>query len=317
MDKDKEDIEEEQVSPGAYLAYERQKRGVALKEIANALHLSEAMLEALEADAHDKLPERVYVRGYIRLYCHFLGIDATEVLDMYSQNLPEEQENVLDDMYPTSLVNEKTQRVTLIWGSVAVLSVIAFLLFFNWWQTHQSQFLPSSPIEHNPKAIAESKKPTEAISNNEPEILTPLELELKHADPESKDTLMNSDAERETPLATTQNQTRTSTENNTSMLIEAEEATDANTDAELFSMMISVRAESWARIVDGSDEIIIHRVLPSGYGKAFVVSFPVTIELGDARQVSIMFEGVEYNISPHIKRNNTAFFKVTELPQPQ
>ena len=314
MDKNKEDIEEKQVSPGAYLAYERQKRGVALQEIATALHLSQAVLEALEADAHDKLPETVYVRGYIRSYCHFLRIDETEVLSMYSKNLPEKQENLLDDMYPTSSVNEKTQKMTLIWGSVAVVSVIVFFLFFNWWQPPQSQFLPSSPIEHNPKAIAESKKPAEDISNNQPDILAPVELRLKRAEPEPKNRLGDVDADSETLLGPTQNQIRPPTESHDSILIEPEKVTDADIGTELFSMMVTARGESWARITDGSDEIIIHRILPPGYGKAFVVSFPITVELGDARHVSIMFEGVEHDMSSYIRHNNTAFFKVTELP---
>lgn len=308
MDNDTEEMVEEQAKPGAYLAYERQKRGITLQEVADTLHLSVAMLEALEADAYDQLPEIVYVRGYIRSYCRFLEIEATAVLDMHSSSLPEEEEEVFEDLYPTSLVNEKLQRLTLVWGSVAVVSLIVGLLFFNWWQTHQPPFLSLSHVEHNPKVIATASEQNVSSvkqSNESPDssILAPVDLGLTPA--KSDDSTINIDMVYKAPPV--------SSESDTSR-VEQNETVGIGEMPELFSMMISARGESWARIIDGSGEVIVHRVLPAGYGKAFVVSFPVTIELGNAHQVGIMFEGAEYDMSPHIKRNNIAFFKVTELP---
>ena len=43
------------------------------------------MIAALEADDYSKLPERTYVRGYLRAYARLLGIHEEEVLE----DLPE------------------------------------------------------------------------------------------------------------------------------------------------------------------------------------------------------------------------------------
>ena len=131
-----EDHIEEATQPGQYLAYEREKKGFTIEDIAGKLHLSPQVIRALEEEAYDKLPELVYVRGYIRSYCRLLSIDPIPVLDMYTANLPREEVQLLEDLSPSSPVNENQQRLIMIWGSVAVVSIL-LILIMSWWQEDQ------------------------------------------------------------------------------------------------------------------------------------------------------------------------------------
>ena len=132
---DEEHIDEPK-KPGQYLAYEREKKGFTIEDIAGKLRLSPHVIRAIEEEVHDKLPELVYVRGYIRAYCRLLHIDAVPVLDMYTANLPQEEDSLLEDLSSNSPLNERHQKNIIFWGSVAVASIFLALII-GWWQENQ------------------------------------------------------------------------------------------------------------------------------------------------------------------------------------
>ena len=72
-------------SPGIRLQTRRLKNEWSIEDVAADLNLRIEVIAALEADDYSKLPERTYVRGYLRAYARLLGIREEEVLD----DLPE------------------------------------------------------------------------------------------------------------------------------------------------------------------------------------------------------------------------------------
>ena len=60
-------------SVGPYLRELREQKGISLDEVARATRIAPRYLEALEADEHAALPERVFTKGFIRAYCQVLG----------------------------------------------------------------------------------------------------------------------------------------------------------------------------------------------------------------------------------------------------
>ena len=73
----------EQGTLGSYLRALREERKGSLGEMARATRVSVSHLEALEADRIPELPAPVFVKGFIRAYCHFLGEPPDEALDRY------------------------------------------------------------------------------------------------------------------------------------------------------------------------------------------------------------------------------------------
>ena len=74
-------------SLGSYLNELRTVRGVSLEELARITRVGQPYLQALEADAFDRLPAPVFTRGFIRAYCQALGESADEALSRYRELL--------------------------------------------------------------------------------------------------------------------------------------------------------------------------------------------------------------------------------------
>jgi hypothetical protein len=58
------------------LAQARVERGVSLEEAAQATRIRRDYLAKLESDDHSTMPEPIYVRGFIKTYANYLGLDG-------------------------------------------------------------------------------------------------------------------------------------------------------------------------------------------------------------------------------------------------
>jgi len=71
------------LTPGGLLKAQRETLELTLKQVADKLNLTMHYVNALESDCYDKLPGDVFVRGYIRSYSNLLQLDPQQVLDVY------------------------------------------------------------------------------------------------------------------------------------------------------------------------------------------------------------------------------------------
>ncbi|WP_072867034.1 helix-turn-helix domain-containing protein [Desulfofundulus thermosubterraneus] len=76
---------------GNVLREARQARGVSLEQVEEETKIRRKYLEALEEEAFDVLPGRVYVRGFLRNYARFLGLDAEALVARFEEMLPLEE----------------------------------------------------------------------------------------------------------------------------------------------------------------------------------------------------------------------------------
>lgn len=72
---------------GEYLRREREMRGVTLAEIAQATKISLHALEALEAGRYEDVGAEIFIRGFLRHYARYLGLDPEEVVMRYQESL--------------------------------------------------------------------------------------------------------------------------------------------------------------------------------------------------------------------------------------
>jgi cytoskeleton protein RodZ len=68
---------------GPHLRELRLQSGIALEEISRVTRIPTRYLDALEAEQFASLPAPVFVRGFIRAYCHALGQSAEPALSLY------------------------------------------------------------------------------------------------------------------------------------------------------------------------------------------------------------------------------------------
>ncbi len=81
----------------------REELGKELKAIAEVTRIKSAYLRSIEEEEFEKLPVKVYTRGYIREYAEFLGIPTDIALEPYDKYLSENKPGKEKETY-----NEKT-----------------------------------------------------------------------------------------------------------------------------------------------------------------------------------------------------------------
>ncbi len=68
---------------GHILREARETKGLTLREVQEKTRISSRFLEALEMGDYDRLPTPTHVRGFLRNYARFLGLDPNPLLERY------------------------------------------------------------------------------------------------------------------------------------------------------------------------------------------------------------------------------------------
>jgi len=84
-------VEKEQQQPatvpenliGKTLREAREAKGLTLAQVSDTTRISKAYLQAVEEDAYQKIPGEVFVKGVLRGYGNFLGLDGAKLVEQY------------------------------------------------------------------------------------------------------------------------------------------------------------------------------------------------------------------------------------------
>ena len=132
------DEKEHQISekPGAQLAFLREKKGYTPEYVAEKLHLRIRLVELLEADIYDKLPQPVFVKGYIRAYAKLLGIAADPLITAFNALHGEERktERTLWQSRREPSMHERLVR----WITGLIVLIVFVTLVFVWQSNNNS-----------------------------------------------------------------------------------------------------------------------------------------------------------------------------------
>ncbi|HET7874984.1 MAG TPA: helix-turn-helix domain-containing protein [Methylomirabilota bacterium] len=107
-------------SVGPYLRSLREAKGATLEDIARATRVGLRHLEALESDRHEELPASVFVKGFIRAYCEFLGEAPEPVLARYRATVGE---TLVAEPRPAPSRTSATRRPGPVVVSLALVAV--------------------------------------------------------------------------------------------------------------------------------------------------------------------------------------------------
>jgi len=74
-------------SVGKILQSEREAQGRTLKEVSDTLNIKEIYLSAVENEEFNRIPGDVFVKGFIRNYANFLGLDGDALVKEYKSGV--------------------------------------------------------------------------------------------------------------------------------------------------------------------------------------------------------------------------------------
>lgn len=80
------DQQEQLIQIGAHLQEARHQKGLSLDEVASKTLIQARLLRAIESGDLSALPEPVYIRGFVKRYADYLGLNGTEVASAFPLN---------------------------------------------------------------------------------------------------------------------------------------------------------------------------------------------------------------------------------------
>lgn len=117
-------------TPGSKLKQAREAKGYDVDYVAGKLHLRIQVVELLEADDFENMPEPVFIRGYLRAYAKLLEEDPEELItlfnDIYKPAVPAER--TLWQSKKEINLAEKTIRII-----TALFAISVFIAVSIWW----------------------------------------------------------------------------------------------------------------------------------------------------------------------------------------
>jgi cytoskeletal protein RodZ len=158
---------------GAALRRRREDKQISLEQIESITRIRQSFLRAIEAGNLDKLPEPVYIRGFIKQYAEALDLDSAELansfpLEDYRQSL----KPVGVSLPPAQLQTSHLYAiyVLLIIGAVSILSQTLSNSEFQFSQNSQpptpapvANVTKPKPAPPQVKPVANSKKQTKPV----------------------------------------------------------------------------------------------------------------------------------------------------------
>ena len=160
---------------GKMLAEERHKRGMDHLDIEHAIGIRALYVKALEEGQYDVLPGEVYVKGFLRNYGNFLGLDGAQLVHRYSESSPgHEHIPVVEHKQQKNAANQKGHKKLFgILAAVLTLAVAAGILY-GWQQKTAKTSVP--PIKQNPVTQSQNTAvPIPSPSQSNP-VVTPNHL---------------------------------------------------------------------------------------------------------------------------------------------
>lgn len=120
-----------QEKPGLQLARVREKRGYSQEYVAGKLHLRVRIIELLESDDYDQMPEPVFIKGYLRAYAKLVGIPPEPLLEIFNSTYSTERK-LEKALWQAKRESNKGERVVRILTGLIAIGAIVVVSF--WWQ---------------------------------------------------------------------------------------------------------------------------------------------------------------------------------------
>ncbi|HWR71867.1 MAG TPA: RodZ domain-containing protein [Nitrospirota bacterium] len=121
---------------GSYLSSAREAKGIDLHDAAQQTRISINYLRAMEQEDFNKLPGEVFLKGFLKSYARFLGLEEAEVMKRYQEMRPAKKvQAAVPDQQQETTENaaeqgdrKKLPLEPLLWGAVIFIA-LAVLLF--------------------------------------------------------------------------------------------------------------------------------------------------------------------------------------------
>ena len=164
---------------GNSLREARYRQQLELSEIEQATKIRARYLQALEEEQFDALPAQAYVKGFLRNYAEYLGLDGQLYVDEYNSRYGVGEEEPREPVVArrTSRVHTRHRRSERRWVLVALIGIgIAFALFIAAWKFSGNDSTPIANLSTTtttPTTKATTPPATKPKTTTKPRVVVP------------------------------------------------------------------------------------------------------------------------------------------------
>ncbi|HET8607507.1 MAG TPA: RodZ domain-containing protein [Gaiellaceae bacterium] len=114
---------------GSSLRQARQHRGLELADVERETHIRAKYLGALEEERFEVLPGQAYVRGFLRTYAEFLGLNGGLYVDEYNEKFAAPEEELPPIQHRPQRVRELPRVARPVAGAVVALAAATVVVW--------------------------------------------------------------------------------------------------------------------------------------------------------------------------------------------
>ena len=302
--------------PGSDLRAAREARGLSLHQLAQELHVSDAMIAALERGDYAALGEPVFVRGHLRNYARAVGIAEAEVLSRYEQTQNKPATPTLVTTAPISGMSPKARDRSLRLAS-ATVAVVLLVLAGTWWEHRSEEASIAAPGQTAVTALptpATAPVSTLADLGDQAAPVTAPVQKPAAAAPTSTKPVTSAVAETPKPAVTAAPHVTHAVKpvQPAPAPVHAQQVTVGAGDAhDLTRVKFTLSSASWVEVYDNNGKRLYYDLAPAGDSLELSGSGPLQVFLGNAPGVSVELNGSPFDLKPYARPDNTARFKLS------
>ena len=271
--------------PGERLRAARTAAGLTPQGVADDLHLSVDMLEALERDDYARLPGRVFVRGYLRNYARLVDLPVDTVLASFDAHAPEGQatDPGLHTVVSARQIRSQARSTHSAVRAVTWIIVLALAaLLLTWWQGYLEW--PGGP---GPSGDAQGDTTTIVLPAGE---TAPPSVQRDFAP------LLQ---EEKPPPAADQDRAATpAAPAPVSAPSPAPVAADP-APAPAPVVVLELTGRSWVEVLDSSGAFKLNGTFDKGFRKPFEGQPPYRVAIGNYNAARLLVDGKAVDLLPH------------------
>ncbi len=258
------------MQPGDILRFEREQQGITLERASARSRIRLSVIEAIESGQTNDIPS-VYLRGYIRNYARYLGVDPADIED-HMHNVRGAEPDV-QTVFTVKTRRDQTEKWIKVSSYLAASALIAVLA---WQFTHEA--VRFSQGESQLTSAETAAAPASTVSTEPSGRPANTHLSASIASVEVLQRSAAATAAERQPAGPA-----------------------AASDGHLLTMSSS--ADTWVEIVDADGSQLEMDLLRAGTSRSYSGTGPFRIMIGRASAVELSMDGRLVDLGPHTRGN--------------
>jgi cytoskeleton protein RodZ len=323
--------------PGERLRVARESLGWSVEEVTRRLRLEARFIVALEADDYARLPYPGLARGYLRSYARLVNVPAERIIEDY-----ERQESPIQEPELRSTISYKVRRrnndAAIRWVTYLLMALLVGLAW--WWHKERETRVERSEATASTPSDTVTWTPNEDVELGLlPEDISAVQgkaLESTEGLPDSAPSPMTLPAISETPSSVANEEspmepTATAAEDEVGVSVsnevgsataseeqpagasvtEPREIPEVNVsegaNRQRGKLVLHFNNDCWVEISDANGTRLLRGIAEAGTTETLEGQPPLKVLLGNAKGVSVTYNGRAFDYRNYMQRNIARF----------